>query len=173
MNLYKSPYEAYPFLSDDIDDLRCDFEILTDEISSQTGLLHAKVTEPFIQDELLWICEIVYHMNPTLRTRLTVTDAEKEKLLSIVNRLKDEVGSRCKEFVLTQGCETACLSHVLRVQCKKLVRLLYRYNHLGNKVPPSLFDLANLLSGYFFYLALKLNEIAEEDEIAYKSRNYN
>ena len=33
MSLYRSPYEAYPFLSDDGADLRCDFEILTDRIA--------------------------------------------------------------------------------------------------------------------------------------------
>ena len=39
--VYRSPYEAYPFLSDSSEDLRCDFELLTDEISSKTGLLLA------------------------------------------------------------------------------------------------------------------------------------
>ena len=28
MKLYRSPYEAYPFLSDADGDLRCDYEIL-------------------------------------------------------------------------------------------------------------------------------------------------
>lgn len=40
MELYRSPYEAYPFLSDESDDLRCDFELLTDAMSSRTGLLY-------------------------------------------------------------------------------------------------------------------------------------
>ena len=31
MELYRSLYEAYPFLSDSGGDLRCDFELLTDE----------------------------------------------------------------------------------------------------------------------------------------------
>ena len=39
MKPYRSPYEAYPFLSDAKDDLRCDFEILTDRMASMTGLL--------------------------------------------------------------------------------------------------------------------------------------
>ncbi len=29
MALYRSPYEAYPFLCDADDDLRCDFELAT------------------------------------------------------------------------------------------------------------------------------------------------
>ena len=35
MELYHSPWEAYPFLSDAPDDLRCDFELLTDETASE------------------------------------------------------------------------------------------------------------------------------------------
>ena len=78
MELYHSPYEAYPFLSDNGDDLRCDFELLTDEMSSAAGLLHAQVEDPELKAELLWVCELIYHINPTLRTRLTVTEEETE-----------------------------------------------------------------------------------------------
>ena len=41
-NIYRSPDEAYPFLADEPQDLRCDFELLTDELASLTGLLAAK-----------------------------------------------------------------------------------------------------------------------------------
>ena len=44
----RSPYEAYPFLADPSEDFRCDFEILTDRISSETGLLRS-----IIRDEIL------------------------------------------------------------------------------------------------------------------------
>ena len=71
-NIYRSPYEAYPFLADAPEDLRCDFELLTDELSSLTGLLAAKMEasglEEGLQEELLWIDELIYHANPTLRT---------------------------------------------------------------------------------------------------------
>ena len=51
--LYKSPYEAYPFLSDPAEDLRCDFEILTDKAASLTGLLRACVEDTTLKTELL------------------------------------------------------------------------------------------------------------------------
>lgn len=172
MKLYRSPYEAYPFLSDSSEDLRCDFELLTDEMSSRTGLLRAQVTDKALREELLWVCELIYHINPTLRTHLTVTEEETQRLLQAASRLKEECQSRCKLFVLTQGCEAACTAHLLRVQGKQLVRLIYRWIEKGNTVPDRLLDLANLLSGYFFYLALKLNELAGVDEIPYESRNY-
>lgn len=172
MNVYRSPYEAYPFLCDPSEDLRCDFELLTDEMSSRTGLLRAQVKDPQLREELLWICELIYHINPTLRTRLTVTEEETRRLFQAASRLKEECGHRCKLFVLTQGCEAACTAHLLRVQGKQLVRLIYRWIEKGNEVPSRLLDLANLLSGYFFYLALRLNELEGVDEVSYESRNY-
>lgn len=171
-NLYRSPYEAYPFLSDPTDDLRCDFELLTDEISSRIGHLRAKLTEEELRAELLWLCELTYHMNPALRTQLKVTEGERDRLLHAAERLRREAGERCRRFVLCQGCETACLSHILRVRCKELVRLLYRHLHQGHEVDPLLLDLANLLSGYFFYLSLKLNAAEGVDEVDFVSRNY-
>lgn len=172
MKPYRSPYEAYPFLCDSSEDFCCDFELLTDEIASRTGLLRAQVKDEEIRKELLWICELVYHMNPTLRTCLTVTQEETQRLAAAVDRLQVQCGDRCKRFVLTQGCEAACTAHVLRVQCKSLVRLIYRHCEHGKEAPPMLLDLANLLSGYFFLLALKLNELENVDEIEYTSRNY-
>ena len=170
--LYRSPYEAYPFLCDNSENLCCDFELLTDEIASRTGLLRAQIRDEKLRAELLWLCELIYHMNPALRTRLTVTEEETTRLKDAINRLQTQSGDRCGRFVLTQGCEAACTAHVLRVQCKSLVRLLYRHCEQGHPVPDMLFDLANLLSGYFFYLALRLNELNGIDEIAYISRNY-
>ena len=111
-------------------------------------------------------------MNPTLRTRLTVTEEECAHLLELAAGWKERCGDRCKLFVLTQGCEAACVAHLLRVQGKQLVRLIYRWVEKGYEVPDRLLDLANLLSGYFFYLALHLNEVEGVDEVPYVSRNY-
>lgn len=172
MELYRSPYEAYPFLSDPIDDLRCDFELMTDSLSSLTGLLRAKVEDPALREELLWVCELVYHMNPALRTPLKVTREELDRLLAASERYRAEAGDRCRRFVLCQGCEAACLAHVLRVRAKELVRLIYRHLHQGHKADPMLLDLANLLSNYFFYLSLCLNARAGVDEVEFISRNY-
>lgn len=172
MELYRSPYEAYPFLCDAPEDLRCDFELMTDALASLTGLLRSKVDDPGLRGELLWLCELIYHMNPALRTPLKVTDEEKDRLFAASERLRAKAGDRCRRFVLCQGCEAACLAHVLRVRAKELVRLLYRHIHQGHKVEPKLLDLANLLSGYFFYLALALNAGAGVDEVDFISRNY-
>lgn len=109
-------------------------------------------------------------MNPTLRTSLTVTTDETARLAAAVDRLQEE--SDVHGFVLPCGCQSACTAHLLRVKAKCLVRLLYRYLQRGGSVPEGLFDLANLLSGYFFLLALKLNALNGVEERCYHSRNY-
>ncbi len=170
MELYHSPYEAYPFLSDSGDNLCCDFELLTDEMASAVGLLRSRVEDKMLNAELLWVCGLIYDINPTLRTRLTVTAEEVSRLATAVERLQGEC-SVCG-FVLPQGCEAACTAHLLRVKGKCLVRLLYRHMQRGHEVPPMLVDACNLLSGYFFLLALKLNALEGVAEETFVSRNY-
>lgn len=173
--VYRSPYEAYPFLSDGSEDLRCDFELLTDEISSGTGLLLAHMKNHIdaeLYQEVLWVCELVYHINPSLRTFLSITEEECNRLKACVDRLQKEIKDRCNNYVLPVGCGLACEAHVLRVQAKKLVRMLYRYMEKGNEVAELLLDITNLLSGYYFSLALKLNALENVDEIPFVSRNY-
>lgn len=165
--IFRSKHEAYPFLCDSPDDLRCDFEILTDEVASMTGFLRALVEEKALQDELLFICELIYHINPSLRTQTTVTKDELMQLEGMVSRLQAETAHRSKPIVVTQGSESAALSHVLRVRCKVIARLLYKHSHQGHLVDDILFDITNLLSGYFCKLALKLNELAGVNEIEY------
>lgn len=82
-------------------------------------------------------------------------------------------------FVLPGGGEAGSLAHVIRVKCKELVRLMYRVEYqyqegiaCGRKVPERALDLANLLSNYFFYLALKLNRTEGAEEQTFISRNY-
>ena len=172
MDLYRSPWEAYPFLSDESDDLRCDFELLTDAMASRTGLLRAQVTDQALREELLWVCGLIYDINPTLRTFLSVTAEETDRLRAAAERLEQACPGRPGLFVLTQGCEAACTAHILRVEAKKLVRLIYRHVRQGHETPEALIDIANLLSEYFFRLALWLNARAGVEEIPYTSRNY-
>lgn len=172
MQIYRSPYEAYPFLCDAPEDLRCDFELMTDGMASLTGLLRSRVEDPALKAELLWVCELIYHMNPALRTPLRVTPEETQRLLAACERLRTQCAGRCRRFVLTQGCESACIAHLLRVRAKELVRLLYRHIHQSHPTDPRLIDLANLLSSYFFHLSLHLNATAGVDEVEFTSRNY-
>jgi cob(I)alamin adenosyltransferase len=103
---------------------------------------------------------------------MTVTGEESAWLLMQANALQEAVSGRCEKFVLTQGSQAGCQAHLLRVRGKELVRLLYRHASQDHPVPEQLMDLANLLTGYFFLLALRLNQLDGVDEIPYTSRNY-
>lgn len=170
MNLYRSPYEAYPFLADADDDLRCDFEILTDRMSSTIGLLASLCPER--RAELLKIDELMYHANPSLRTFMSITQEEIDWLNARTEALQQETKGLCERFVLPAGTPRACVAHILRTDGKKLVRMLYRHAQRGGNVENVLMDFANLVSGYFFLLALWLNHEDGFEEIPFESRNY-
>lgn len=178
-----SKYLAYTFLYDDASDLKCDFEILTDEISSMIGLLRSllddrdRTVDPNLEEELCKINELMYHINPSLRTKVMVTEEELEWLHQKTTRLQDSVREGLPKsgkltFVVPQGCTAAAYSHVIRSKCKTLVRLLSRYQQQGNPVEELLFDFVNLYSGYFYSLALWLNKNHGVAERPYTSRVY-
>ncbi|MBO3445313.1 ATP:cob(I)alamin adenosyltransferase [Clostridium sp. CCUG 7971] len=167
-----SKYLAYPFLYDKSLDLRCYFEILTDEISSMIGLLRSFITDYDMKDELSKINELMYHINPSIRTKTAVTQEELIWLEKRFLEIQDEVKDRFNKFVLPQGCTQAGYCHVIRSKCKSLVRLLSRYQEQGNEVDDLLFDFTNLFSGYFFVLALKFNKNNGLEETEFISRNY-
>ncbi|MDR0446218.1 MAG: ATP--cob(I)alamin adenosyltransferase [Oscillospiraceae bacterium] len=176
---YKSQYEAYPFLSEPSEDLRCDFEIATDEFASETGLLAALLRKldggdyAALADELIKIEDLVYHANPTLRTFFSITDDELQWLIDRATVLYEQIGGRQESlFQLPCGSEEACRAHILRSKAKALVRLAYRAEESGIAVPEKLYDFLNVLSGYFYRLALRLNSLAGIAEINYYSRNY-
>lgn len=172
-DLYRSPFEAYPFLSEPAGDLRCDFELRTDALASMTGLLRSLVPQKCgdLRDELLWVDEMIYHFNPTLRTGFCLGDEEVTRLLALVQKLEARSGRA--GFVVPAGTEAACVAHLLRVQAKELVRLMYAHMEQGHSVSPLAVDFANLLSTYFFLLALQLNAAAGVPEISFESRVYN
>jgi cob(I)alamin adenosyltransferase len=176
-------YLAYSFLYDDAADLTCDFELLSDEISGMIGFLHSllddgdRASDAELSGDLCTINELMYHINPSLRTTVTVTKEELEWLHGNTIRLKDSVEEGLpvcgkQRFFIPQGCTQAAWSHVIRSRCKMLVRLLSRYQQQGNSVEEILFDVTNLFSGYFYFLALWFNKNRGIKEIPFKSRVY-
>ena len=178
-------YLAYSFLYDNSSDLRCDFELLTDEIASLTGLLRSLLDErdeaalPGAREDLERVNELIYHLNPSLRAGVAVTLEElgwlHRKTMTLQEAVKDHIppasggGAR---FLLPQGCTPAALAHVLRCKCKVLVRLLSRYRQGGKDVDDIVFDFANLFSGYFYSLALGINKSRGQEEQLFISRAY-
>jgi len=124
--------------------------------------------------------ELMYHINPSLRTRTAVTETELNWLLERVDQMQGEIkdilrtapGQKVPRFVIPQGCTAAAYSHIIRNKCKALVRLAYRHKAQGNNVDDLVFDFVNLYSGYFFSLAIKLNKDNHVEEAEFKSRVY-
>jgi cob(I)alamin adenosyltransferase len=173
----KDEYLAYTFLYEDTGDLRCDFEILTDEISSMTGFLRSMVDDPPLRQELIAVNELIYHLNPSLRTKTMVTTTEMDWLYArtMEHKTRSETAEKTVEkqrFVLPQGCGPAAYSHILRNRCKALVRLLSRYRQQGHAVDDMVFDFANLFSGYFYFFALAFNKSMGIAETEFISRVY-
>ena len=167
---YRSPYEAYPFLSDPADDLRCDYEILTDQMASMMGMLAALAPE--FREDLLAQEALLYQANAGARTFCSLTEAEIADLAALCARWRAQTEGRCRRFVLPQGSQRASLAHVLRAKSKEAVRMLYRMTEQGVRIDPRLIDALSLLSEFFFRLALKLNALDGVEEIEFESRNY-
>lgn len=184
---YISPYEAYPFLRESGTNLLCDYELATDHLASGTGLLRALVLAKLdkvdqetetrsiylaLPDELLWLTEMIYHLNASLRTTFTVSDAEFTHLLNMTNRINELYREDIKRFLLPAGSVSAMQAHLLRVDAKSLVRLLYRQIEAGHPVDHRIIDWANLLSGFYFMCSILINDVEEGESIPFVSRNY-
>ena len=171
--MYRSPYESYSFLSEDKSrSVACDFEILSDEIVSKIGHLASKVSNKDILEQLHFVAELTYHLNPTLRTFLSATEEEFNQLKGYYEKMLALTKDRCDMFVLPFGCECATLSHIIRNNYKSLSRLVYDQERLRGEVNPRLHDFLGLLSNYFFYLSLRFNMLEGIDEIPFTTRNY-
>jgi cob(I)alamin adenosyltransferase len=175
-------YLAYSFLYDAPEDLRCDFEIATDGAASMIGFLRSLIDDNALKEELCKLNELMYHINPSLRTKTTITGEELDWLEGRVEEIQREIREdfdaaapprkNRPRFVIPQGCPAAAYSHIIRNKCKSLVRLMYRHREQGNKVDDILFDCVNLFSGYFYSLALKLNRDRGIAETEFTSRVY-
>lgn len=111
-------------------------------------------------------------MNPSLRTFVSVTQDDLDWVYERYIFYKNENENLVKRFVIPQGGICSGYCHVILSKFKYVVRLLYRHKQNGNEFDNILFNFFNLLSGYFFALAIKFNKdegIAEKEFI---SKNY-
>lgn len=144
----------------------CDYEIETDLLASQIGeAIH--VIRHIHKEDLLLLCEQVYHANGSIRGHLAITPQDLEKLKTI----EEHYAIPCRQFVLPQGSIGACKLHVLRSQTKKVIRHMHRIQNERN-APGILWDYFNRLSNLFFMMALYENQAEAIEEIPFLSRSY-
>lgn len=161
MEFYHSPFEADRRLTADPEDLRADFELLCDELSTLTGVLAGQAVG--YRSQVLEVSRMIVEASSTLRTEWRISPTR----LGWLHEQQQELAeiSDIRRPVLPQGSIAAGTAHLARVRAKEMVRLLYRCLDQGHAVPPPLIDFANLLISYYYYLAMALNRMSGVEEI--------
>lgn len=156
---------AYSYLNED--SAMCDYEIATDQLASMISVAKHSIKH-IDKKELEHLIELVYHANGSIRGKLAITEED----LSWVASLYDKYNQELKMFVLPDGCIGASHLHVLRSNCKQIVRLIVLIQKEGITVNELIYNLFNLLSNTFFQMALYENRLENIPEVEFKSKSY-
>lgn len=163
---------CYPFM--DEEQMFCDYEILTDGLSSYLGLALSIAKErnypKDIQVNLNWLMEMALHLNGSLRGNLAVDDEDLERLYEIYYYYKDQ--AEVKVFTLPTGSYLSSQINISRYKTKEVVRLLNKIDRQQEKVPALLFSFTNLLANLLFILSLHINDLDQEENRIFKSKSY-
>lgn len=160
----KVDYYAYSFLKEGSN--QCDYEIMTDRLASFLGLSMHYIKH-IDQEELLFLCETIYHANGSIRGKNAIDDIRFQKVEQIYQKYERPF----KEFYLPVGCIGASYLHVLRSECKNIVRWIVKIEK-EKQVDKKIYDLFNLLANLFFYMALYENEQEGFEEKVFVSKSY-
>ena len=173
---------CYPFIYEDF--ILCDYEILTDELTRMVGwaideLKQLRVDYPKtvplekLENELLWIQPLCYHLNGSIRGKLAITNEDYLQLLESYRNLKEEVKDRISGFVLPRGVSPVGILNRCSSQSKKSIRLMVKIQNTGiNEVPEILPKFANVLCNYFFTATVLINKVTGHEEIPFVSKSY-
>jgi len=159
---------CYPFLYES--SKKVEFEILTDKLSSQLGYC-ASLAEGNFRNELIYVCELVYHLNGSIRGKEAVDENHVSFLKARYGFYENETKDGTR-FVVPQGGTLATSLHVARSMGKEVVRKMFEVYSEGVKVEHVLFDFANMVSNYCFMAALYANKIENISEIEFTSKSY-
>ena len=157
--LYHSPYEAYPFLSDEAEDLRCDFETAHRRDGKPHRAAPGAGTGPWAEEGIAVALRTDLPHQPHFAHHLTVTRQECDRLLGMASRLKEECSSAANSLSSPRAAKRPVPPTLLRVQGKQLVRLIYRHARQGHPVPVDAVGSGQPAFRLLFLLALKLNQL--------------
>ncbi|MGG1630003.1 hypothetical protein [Rossellomorea sp. NRS-1567] len=163
-------YLCYPYMRESVSTV--DFEIRTDSLSTKIGLA-SSLTEhlPKVHDDLLYLAEMAYHLNGSVRGMTAIMEEDLNKLSQMYDRYVLEVEDLIQTFVLPQGCTAACTLHTCRSEAKKSVRALHKVS-TEMKVENILFKYAHLLANVLFVMAVYVNKCEGIEEIPFVSKSY-
>ncbi|CAM2947796.1 cobalamin adenosyltransferase [Vibrio rarus] len=161
---------AYPFIFEDSP--LCDFEILTDELCTLTGLAISNIDHSEIRQSLEALQPKIFHLNGSIRGKNGIFETDIQQLAKQYHQFRDLVEDDQKRFVLPRGTGPVILLHQCRSLSKKVVRQLVLVEKSGKTVPPTLPRFSNLLVNYYFALTRVLNQEMNIAEPEYISINY-
>ena len=163
---------CYPYLKET--SFKCDFEIETDSLASHIGYAYSKATKhPEMLDELVWLCEMAYHANGSIRGKLAVTDEDIAKAVSIHDKYRDQVKKETRMFSLPIGCELAGILNLCRSKSKNATRWAYKIQkNEGTKVEKRVTDMLNVMSDIFFVMSVYANKMEGIETIEFVSKSY-
>lgn len=161
---------CYPFIFEDSP--LCDFEILTDELCTYTGLALSQITNTEVRASLERLQPKIFNLNGSIRGKCGIFEDDIQALLTDFNYFKAQVTDDAKRFVLPRGTGPVIQLHQCRSLSKKVVRQLVLVDKTGKKIPETLPRFANTLTNYYFALTRVLNQEAGVEEPEYVSINY-
>ena len=159
---------CYPFLYEE--SRKVEFEILTDKLSSQLGFC-ASLAKGNFKNELLFITELVYHLNGSIRGKTAIDESHVLFLKARYEFYERETEDGTR-FVVPQGSPLASSLHIARCFGKEVVRKMYQLKIEGVIVEDVLFDFANMISNYSLMAALHANKINNVSEKEFNSKSY-
>lgn len=161
---------AYPFIFEESP--LCDFEILTDELCTLTGLALTSIENQEIRTSLESLQPKIFHLNGSIRGKNGIFEQDIQSLTEEYHYFRSQVEDDAKRFVLPRGKGPVITLHQCRSLSKKVVRQLVLVEKHGKKVPETLPRFANLLVNYYFALTRVLNQEMGIAEPEYISINY-
>ncbi|MDX2321315.1 MAG: cobalamin adenosyltransferase [Moritella sp.] len=161
---------CYPFIFEDSP--LCDFEILTDELCTYTGLALSQITNTEVRESLERLQPKIFNLNGSIRGKCGIFEEDIQALLTDLNHFKAQVTDNAKRFVLPRGTGPVIQLHQCRSLSKKVVRQLVLVDKAGKNIPETLPRFANALTNYYFALTRVLNQEAGVAEPEYVSINY-
>ena len=163
---------SYPFM--DEDSLLCDYEILTDGLSSYLGLALSKARSgdypKRVSEDLKWLIEKVLHLNGSVRGQLAIEQSDLDWLNQKYDYYKDKV--EYNSFTLPGGDILAAQIDICRYKSKEVVRLLNRLKQANIEVDDIILAFANILANQLYLMSLYINDFKEIRQEKFQSKSY-
>jgi cob(I)alamin adenosyltransferase len=164
---------CYPFMYEK--SLKCDFEILTDELCRQIGGILAVMPPEFpeLVAELEALQPLIYHLNGSIRGKCALTEAHLVWLRECYVRHRDASADSIAGFVLPRGAAPVPQLNSASSAAKRAIRLMVRmHDEEAIEIPDVLHRFCNVLCNYLFTLTVVINRARGEREIPFISESY-